>query len=133
MIQDLLDPGRREDLGQVDDGPCHGGDGNSVLDRTVGHLEPRHNVDLHPRDEDPAADHGDVDLAVSSWEIMELRRSPVGGQRLAAGGEACRQDSLLVGDSRAGNPVDAGVDPLPDSGVQPARTTDIERGVVEVW
>ena len=51
---------------------------------------------------------------------MELRRSPVGGQRLAAGGEACRQDSLLVGDSRAGNPVDACVDPLPDSGVQPA-------------
>ena len=47
-----------------------------------------------------------MDLAVSSWETMELRRSPVGGQRLATGGEACRQDSLLVGDSRAGNPVE---------------------------
>jgi hypothetical protein len=90
-------------------------------------------VDLRRRDEDAAADHGDVDLAVSPWEPMELRRSPVGGQPLAASGQAWRQDSLLVGDPRAGNPVDTGVDPQPDSGVQPARTTDIERGCFEVW
>jgi hypothetical protein len=49
--------------------------GTVVMDpvphRTVGHLLPGHDVDLRRRDEDAAADHGDVDLAVSPWEPME--------------------------------------------------------------
>jgi hypothetical protein len=120
MIQYLLEPDDREDLGQVDDGPCHGGDGNSVLDRTVRPLQSGHDVDLHRRDKDPPADHGDVDLAVSPRETVGLCRSPVGGQRPATGGKACRKDSLLVGDPRAGNPIDTRVDPQPDCGVQPS-------------
>jgi hypothetical protein len=120
VVEDLFEAVGPESPGEVDDGPRHGGDGDPVLDRTVGALQPGHDVDLRSRDEDPAPHHGEVDLAVCFREIMQLCRRLMRSQHPAPGGKAGRHDCLLTGLPGAGDPVDTGMGALPDPGVQAA-------------
>ena len=97
-----------------------GCDGYPVLDGAVGRLQARHEVDLCPRHARGLAPYyRDVHQAVSCWQAMECPSRPVRSQRHPAGCEASCQDRLLVRLPGASDPVDALVDSLPGTCLQP--------------